>query len=261
MSKVDQDFELKKAENIDAMKSSDEFKEVSRQWMEASGKFNYTYNFSWFGVPIIQFPTDILMMQELIWSVRPDFVVETGVARGGSICLYSSLLALLDLSDAQRHNSEESTSGLKERRVIGIDIDIRPHTLAAINSFDFKANIDLIEGSSTSMETIKQVSGRVGADDKCIVVLDSNHTHEHVLKEIELYSEIIGSGSLIVVFDTSIEFDGEEKWSGVRDWGPGNSPLSALREFLSCHPEFSTVDGYWEKLGITVCPFGIIRKH
>ena len=257
---MDREFELQRKQNIQSLSDSRDFQEVSRQWMEVSARHNYTYNFSWFGAPIIQFPTDVLMMQELIWNVRPDVVLETGVARGGSVCFYASILTLLDLADEQGRGTGSSGMATSERRVIGVDIDMRPHTQDALASFPFRDKIQLIQGSSTDSDTFGQVCEKINADDKCIVILDSNHTHSHVLRELELYSAILGSESFIVVFDTSIEFDCSEKWESTRDWGPGNSPLSALQEFLDANPDFVTVDGYWEKLGITVCPFGIIKR-
>jgi cephalosporin hydroxylase len=209
------------------------------------------------GVPIIQFPQDIVSLQEVVHENKPDLIIETGVARGGSVIYSASLLALLDL----RESIDLKTDFRQNRLVVGVDLEIRHHTLMAIESESLKDYIKLISGSSTDESVFQEINNISKNFSNPMVLLDSNHTEDHVLKELNLYSGLINSGGFIIVYDTSIEFDSNEYWlEKNRGWGKGNSPLSALKKFLSNNTSFEMVVGQTEKLGITVCPFGYIRK-
>ena len=258
MTVYDKDFEKFRLNNISMLISEEEaFRNKSRDWMLSSGKFNYTYNFSWFGLPIIQFPQDIVALQEVIAANKPDLIIETGVARGGSVNFSASMLALLDLRDCLANSKSYQIS----RKVVGIDVDIRSHTRDAIKNEPLNCYIELVEGSSISPEVIQKIDKISENYTNTLVLLDSNHTHDHVLTELNLYSSYVKSGGYIVVYDTSIEFDSQEFWNEKnRNWGPGNSPLSAINQFLKENNEFEVDLGISSKLGITVCPFGFLRR-
>ena len=218
----------------------------------------YSYNFHSLGRPIIQYPQDIVAIQEIIWKVRPDLIIETGIAHGGSLIMSASMLALLDICDAQEKglvfNSRES-----KRKVLGIDIDIRSENRIAIEKHPMSSRIQMIEGSSIQPKIIKQVK-KVANNYKCVMVLlDSNHTHDHVLKELNSYAPLVSLGSYCVVFDTIIE-DLPKNFFSVRPWGPGNSPKTAIAKYLRKHPEFQIDKNIQNKLLITVAPDGYLMK-
>lgn len=168
-------FELEKRENVKRQAADTNLKRTAHDFILQQAQYNYTYNFTWLGMPIIQFPQDIIALQEMIWSVKPDVIIETGIARGGSIIFHSSLQKLI------------GNDGI----VIGIDIDIRPHNRDAIENHPFSDNVFLIEGDSTSVEVIKEVHEVISERKSVLVILDSNHTHEHVLRELEVYSPFV----------------------------------------------------------------------
>jgi cephalosporin hydroxylase len=211
------------------------------EWLAESVKKRYSYNFTWLGRPIIQYPQDILAMQELIWRVQPDLIVETGVAHGGSVVFYASMLELI--------------GGPGE--VLGIDIEIRPHNRIAIESHSMAKRIRLIEGSSVSDTVISEVRARA-AGRRTMVVLDSMHTHTHVARELELYSPLVKAGSYLVVCDTIIEDLPTDSYPD-RPWGKGNNPKTAVREFLGCNDRFVIDREIEAKLQITVAPDGYLR--
>jgi cephalosporin hydroxylase len=218
----------------------------------------YSYNFHSLGRPIIQYPQDIVAIQEIIWKVRPDLIIETGIAHGGSLIMSASMLALLDICDAQEKglvfNSRES-----KRKVLGIDIDIRSENRIAIEKHPMSSRIQMIEGSSIESKIIKQVE-KVANNYKCVMVLlDSNHTHDHVLTELNSYAPLVSLGSYCVVFDTIIE-DLPKNVISVRPWGPGNSPKTAIAKYLRKHPEFQIDKNIQNKLLITVAPDGYLKK-
>lgn len=258
MTDYDKEFAEFKQQNIkQCIESSDKMMAVSQTWMDAVKEFNYGYNFTWFGTPIIQFPQDIQLVQEIISEVRPTLIIETGVARGGSVKLSASMLALLDLMESFKTQS----SFQKRRKVIGVDIDIRSHTWDALKDFELKSYINLIQGSSIDSNTIKEVKKISGGYSDTLVFLDSNHTHDHVLAELTAYSKLVSVGSYIVVFDTSIEFDDSQYWDQEnRPWGPGNSPKTAVDQFLKLNKNFKIDRKFDAKLGITVCPFGVLKR-
>jgi cephalosporin hydroxylase len=215
----------------------------------------YTYQFEWLGLPIIQYPMDILAIQETIWRVRPNFIIETGIARGGSVLLSSSLLALLDLEDSQVSNKVFTPT----RKLFAIDIDIRQHAIDGLKSSFLKSWIHLIEGDSTDSNIATRISLEIKSDDVGIVILDSNHTHNHVLSELRLYSQFISIGSYFVVLDTEIEFAPIQLFKN-RPWGHGNSPHSAIKQFLKENDNFEIDEELSSKLGITTAPDGFLKR-
>jgi cephalosporin hydroxylase len=237
------EFENKKKENIEKLSKDERMTEVNKQWVIQAAKYNYSYNFSWMGRPIIAFPTDMIAMQEIIWSVKPDLIIETGIAHGGSIVYYASLLELIG----------------EEGKVLGIDIDIRAHNKKLINEHPMMKRIYMIEGSSVDNNICTQVKDFAKNYKKIMVCLDSNHTHEHVLRELELYSQLVTKDSYLVVFDTSIE-DYEIDSISERSWGKGNNPKTAVWEFLKHNDSFVIDKQIENKLLITVCADGFLKK-
>jgi cephalosporin hydroxylase len=237
----DSEFERNNERQIREMAADKSLDTLTRQWFDRSIKHGYSYHFRWMGLPIIQYPQDMIAMQELIWRIRPDVIVETGVARGGSIVFYASLLQMLG----------------RGGRVIGIDIDIRESNRKALEAHPMAPHFRLIEGSSIAAETVAEVRGQIKPEDTVLVVLDSNHTHDHVLRELELYSPLVRSGSYVVVFDTVIELiDGS---FDDRPWGHGNNALTAARAFLAANKRFEVDQALHDKLQITVAPYGYLR--
>lgn len=229
-----------------------------REFVVKTAEHRYTYRFGWLGRPIIQYPQDIVGVQELIWQTRPDLIIETGIAHGGSLILSSSMLALLDMCDAIEAR-EPIQPGLSRRKVLGIDIDIRPHNRRAIEAHPMSSWIQMIEGSSTDPEVVSQVGQIASGHQRVLVCLDSNHTHDHVLAELEAYAPLVSAGSYCVVFDTVIEDMPADQFPD-RPWGPGNNPKTAVREFLATHPEFRIDADIQNKLLITVAPDGYLQR-
>jgi cephalosporin hydroxylase len=262
---MNSEFANEVKENIRRLGEAKDLPEKSLEWMLAAGVAgNYTYNFSWLGRPIIQYPQDMVAMQELIWEIRPDLIIETGIAHGGSLILSASLLALLDMADAIASGStiDPKVSG---RKVLGIDIDIRDHNRAAIEAHPMASRIQMIQGSSVAPEVVEQVK-QVAAGYKCVLVcLDSNHTHEHVLAELEAYAPLVSIGSYCVVYDTLVE----DMPSGMfqdRPWGKGDNPKTAVWEYLRNLGEnesplrFEINHEIENKLLITVAGDGYLRR-
>lgn len=228
-------------------------------WMIKAGTVGaYTYNFQWLGRPIIQYPQDIHAMQELIWATRPDVIIETGIAHGGSLILSASMLAMLDYCDAQTQRTP-LLPGVSNRRVIGVDIDIRAHNRKEIEAHPLSHLITMIQGSSIAPDIIEQVRQAAGDAKRVLVCLDSNHTHDHVLAELEAYAPMTSVGSYCVVFDTVIE-DMPAELCANRPWGQGNSPKSAVRSWLPQHPEFEQDFALQHKLQITVAQDGFLKR-
>ncbi|HEY0376112.1 MAG TPA: cephalosporin hydroxylase family protein [Pyrinomonadaceae bacterium] len=239
---MDETFEREKCENVGRLRDARDLQDLALRFMRDSSAYKYTYNFNWMGLPIIQFPQDILAMQEIIWEVKPDLVVETGIARGGSLVFYASMLELLG----------------GEGRVLGVDIDIRPHNRAAIEAHPMSRRIDMIQGSSVDDSTAEQVRAAARDCSRVLVSLDSNHTHEHVLRELELYSPLVKAGSYLVVFDTTIE-DQPEDFQHGRAWDKRNNPKTAVREFLKTNDRFVVDRAVEDKLLITVAREGYLK--
>jgi cephalosporin hydroxylase len=221
-------------------------------------KLDYEYNFDYLGLPIIQMPQDVLAMQELIWNVRPDLIIETGIARGGSLIFSASMLTLLDYCDAIERGLTLDPNAPR-RRVLGLDIDIRAHNRESIRAHPMGNRIDMIEGSSVDPAIITRVYEIAHDYKRVLVCLDSNHTHEHVLKELEAYAPLVSKGSYCVVFDTNVEDMGAEMFSN-RPWGPGNNPKTAVWEYLKTHPEFEIDKQIDCKLLISVAPDGYLKR-
>lgn len=235
-------FEAEKTEIIERMHADHDMRALSRKWFIESCKHKYSYLFTWMGRPIIQFPQDILAMQELIWNVQPELIIETGIAHGGSLIFYASMLELLNCNG----------------HVIGIDIEIRPHNRSAIENHPMSKRITMFEGSSVDQQIAEKTAEFAQGKKPILVVLDSNHTHEHVLRELQLYSPLVTRGSYLVVFDTIVE-DMPDDFFPDRPWGVGNNPKTAVREFLMGNTRFE-IDPEWEKrLLITVAPGGFLK--
>jgi cephalosporin hydroxylase len=232
--------------------------EAGLAFLRTSAEHRYSYNFAWMGRPIIQYPQDMVAMQELIWQVRPDLIVETGIAHGGSLMLSASMLALLDYCDAIESNEMLDPSKPK-RRVVAVDIDIRAHNRAAIEAHPLANRIDMIQGSSTAPDVIEQVKAAAQGYRNVLVCLDSNHTHEHVLAELEAYAPLVTVGSYCVAFDTVIEDMPADSFPD-RPWGIGDNPKTAVREFVRKHSEFEIDFQIDHKLLISVAPEGYLKR-
>ena len=248
MSRYEQ-FKAECRNEIQQMAEDEKIRRITNDWMNAVNKKKYSYHFEWMGRPIIQYPQDILAMQEVIWRVRPDLIIETGVAHGGSLVFYASLMELLEAADLSRGG-----------RVLGIDIDIREHNRKAIESHPMFRRIELIEGSSVDPDVVSTVSSKIADAETVIVVLDSNHTHRHVLKELELYEGFVSVGSYLVVFDTVIE-ELEQDMFKDRPWGVGDNPMTAVEEFLKNNDNFEIDSEIHNKLLITVAPNGYLKRR
>ena len=237
---------------------SKQLKTLANQFFSESVKTDYSYNFEWLSRPIIQYPQDIVATQEIIWKVKPDLIIETGIAHGGSLVLSASILALLDYCDALETGSLLDPQ-MPNRKVIGVDIDIREHNLKALNQHPMRNRMELIEGSSVDPDIINKIYD-FSKDYKCILVfLDSNHTHDHVLSELYAYARLVSRGSYCVVFDSVIE-DLPNESQGDRPWGTGNNPKTAVWEFLKNNTDFEIDKDIENKLLITVAPDGYLKK-
>ena len=236
------EFEMEKKKNIDAMDKDSELKKLSYDWFVSGYKYKYSYNFTWLGRPIIQYPQDIAAMQEIIWSVKPDLIIETGIAHGGSLIFYASMLELIG----------------GEGEVLGIDIDIRQHNRTEIEKHKMYKRITMIEGSSVDEEVESKVYGYARNKEKVLVVLDSMHTYSHVLQELRAYSPLVTAGSYLVVFDTIVEDIPEELFTD-RPWGKGNNPKTAVYQFIKENDRFEVDYEIEKKLLITAAPNGYLK--
>lgn len=252
------DFELEKQYSISQYAIDDGWQRLSKEWIERAFARRYMYNFSMLGRPIIQLPADMVATQELIWQIRPDLIIETGIAHGGSLILSASTLALLDYCDAVAA-CEMLDPAKPQRRVLGIDIDIRAHNRAAIETHPMASRIDMLEGSSIAPEIIERVHAAAGKHRRVMVFLDSMHTHDHVLAELEAYAPLVSSGSYCTVFDTIIEDLPADSYPD-RPWDVGNNPKTAVREFLAHSDDFVVDEDLEAKLLITLAPGGYLRR-
>jgi cephalosporin hydroxylase len=251
-------FREEVAQRIDEMADNKALCETASAFMCASTEPKYSYNFLWQGRPIIQYPQDIVAMQELIWQIKPDLIIETGIAHGGSLVFSASQLAQLDLCDAIEISGTFNPK-TSNRKVLGIDIDIRAHNRVAIESHPMSSRIQMIEGSSIDPEIIAQVYAIAANYSRILICLDSNHTHDHVLAELQAYAPLTSLGSYCCVFDTIVEDMPADMYPN-RPWGPGNNPKTAVWEYLKSHPEFQIDKQIQEKLLITVAPDGYLRR-
>jgi cephalosporin hydroxylase len=257
MSEVDK-FKNEVAENIEGLKNDKDLQALSRVWIREISPHKYAYNFSWLGRPAIQFPQDQVALQELIWEIKPDLIIETGIAHGGSLVFSASMLALLDISDAIE-SGEVFDPKSSKRKVLGLDIDIREHNREAIEAHPMSSRIQMIQGSSIDPNVVSQVHEISKSFKKVLVCLDSNHTHEHVLAELEAYAQLTSVGSYCIVYDTAVE-DMPASLSDNRPWGPGNNPKTAVWEYLKTHSEFEIDKSIESKLLITVAPDGYLKR-
>jgi len=251
-------FKRECSQEIAELRADRELAVATRAWMDRANARKYSYHFEYLGRPIIQYPQDTVAVQELIWSVRPDLIFETGIAHGGSLILSASMLALLDMSDAIE-SGETFDPKKAKRRVLAVDIDIRAHNRAAIEAHPMSHRIDMIEGSSTAPEVIERVHATAADFGKVLVCLDSNHTHEHVLAELRAYAPLVSKGSYCVVMDTVIEDLPEEAFPD-RPWGRGDNPKTAVKQYLKENGDFvidHDIDG---KTLITVAPDGYLKR-
>jgi cephalosporin hydroxylase len=208
-----------------------------------SNKGQYSYNFSWMGRPIIQYPQDMIAMQEIIWELKPDLIIETGIAHGGSLIYYASLMELIGKGE-----------------VLGIDIDIREHNRREIEAHPMFKRIKMLEGSSIDEQLVQKVKEHAKGKQTVLVSLDSNHTHEHVLRELQLYAPFVTPGSYIVVFDTIVQDLPEGYFKEKRPWGIGNNPKTAVWEFLKNNDQFTIDTAIDNKLLISVAPEGYLKR-
>lgn len=231
---------------------------IANHFMLSTAPFRYTYHFDWLGRSVIQFPQDMVALQEIVWQTRPELIIETGIAHGGSLVLSASLLTLLDVCDATATGSLYDPC-TPNRRVVGIDIDIRQHNRELIEAHPLASRISMIQGSSIEESVVAQVKEIAAPFERVMVCLDSNHTHSHVLQELEAYAPLVTTGCYCIVMDTAIE-DVPKELFPDRPWGPGNSPKTAVHAFLAAHPEFAIDADIHNKLLITVAPDGYLRR-
>lgn len=243
---------------IESMHGDDTLADLARRFMIETGPVRYTYHFDWLGRPIIQFPQDIVAFQEVVWRTRPDLIIETGIAHGGSLILSASLLALLDVCDASAAG-EPLDPRASKRQVIGIDIDIRQHNRDLIEAHPLASRISMLQGSSIDADVVAQVRTVAAGHERVMVCLDSNHTHAHVLDELKAYAPLVTKDCYCIVWDTSID-DVPKSLFPDRPWGPGDNPKTAVHEYLRSHPEFAIDGSIPDKLLITVAPDGYLRR-
>jgi len=236
----DAEFEKRNKVFMNKMKDGN-LKRISKQWFLQSVKYEYSYHFRWLGVPIIQYPQDIIAYQEVIWNVKPDLIIETGIARGGSLIFSASILEMIG-----------------KGKVVGIDIDIRKHNRRAIEKHPLNNRIIMIEGSSIDEKTVRIVRRLARGKKKILLMLDSNHTHDHVLNELRLYSSLVSKNSYIIVFDSVIE-DLPDSLNENRPWGKGNNPKTAISQFLKENNRFVMDEQINNKLAISATPYGYLK--
>jgi len=235
-------FAAERSARIHALARDLGLQEFSRLWMMRSSRHKYTYNFTWLGRPVIQFPQDLFAIQEIIWQTRPDLIIETGIAHGGSLLFWASILALL-------HGT---------RFVVGIDIDIRPHNRQALLTHPLASRITLVEGSSIDAQVAQRVRSFAQRAERVMVILDSHHSHDHVLRELRLYGPLVTAGCYCVVFDTVIE-DLPQGFLNDERWDKGNNPKTAVHAYLRTTDRFQIDHDIPAKLLITAAPDGYLR--
>lgn len=241
-------FDDEVAQRIHANGENATLSDNAARFMRSSIAAQYSYNFSWMGRPIIQYPQDMVAMQELIWRIQPDLIIETGIAHGGSLIFSASMLEL-----------NAACGGPQDAEVLGIDIDIRQHNREAIEAHPMFRRIQMIQGSSVAPDIVQLVRAHAADKQRVLVCLDSNHTHDHVLAELHAYADLTTVGSYCVVFDTIVE-DLPSDMYPDRPWGPGNNPKTAVHAFIKDHPEFEIDPAMLDKLLITVAPDGFLKR-
>jgi len=263
-------FQEMVANNIRGIGEDQGFLGLTNVWIREAVRHGYAQNFTWLGRPVIQVPQDLYAIQELIWSARPDLIIETGIAHGGSLVTSASMLAMLDYCDAVTAGTMLDPKASR-RKVVGIDIDIRAHNRSALDAHPMRHKMHLIEGSSVAPEIAEQVAAQAEGYSRVMVFLDSNHTHEHVLHELELYAPYVTKGSYCVVWDTGVENLPNEMFAD-RPWGRGDNPKTAVWEYMKrLSGEGRTArDGQKlileidhtieHKIAITAAPDGFLRR-
>jgi cephalosporin hydroxylase len=229
-------------DRIDLQGKNEQLLQLSKDFTEATIRSGYSYNFTWMGRPIIQYPQDMIAMQEIIWAIKPDLIIETGIAHGGSLIFYASILELIGKGD-----------------VLGIDIDIREHNRLEIEKHPMYKRIKMIQGSAISKEIIEQIKSHAAGKKTVMVCLDSNHTHDHVLKELELYSPFVTVGSYLIAFDTIVEDLPADLYKD-RPWTVGDNPKTAVFEFLKANDNFEIDKSVDNKLLVSVAPDGYLKR-
>jgi len=238
------EFYQNRKRQIESNRKNQALISAAHEFNTESNKAFYSYNFSWMGRPIIAYPQDMIAMQEIIWEVKPDLIIETGIAHGGSLVYYASLLELIG----------------GDGKVLGIDIDIREHNRVLIEEHPMFKRIQMLEGSSVDEKIVEQVYEIAKTATRVLVCLDSNHTHEHVLEELTLYSNLVSLGSYCIVFDTIVEDLPPDYMPGGRPWNPGNNPMTAVRDFLQSNNQFEIDHSIDNKLLISVAPSGYLKR-
>lgn len=251
-------FEQEVADRLAKAQSDPELHSAAQAFTIASTPAKYSYNFFWAGRPIIQYPQDMVALQEIVWATRPDLIIETGIAHGGSLILSASLLAMLDYCDAAEAG-EVIDPRQPRRRVLGIDIDIRAHNRAAIEAHPMANRIDMIEGSAIAPEIVEQVRACAQGAGRVMLCLDSNHTRDHVFAELEAYADLVTPGCYCIVFDTVVE-DLPAEMAGDRPWGPGDNPKTAVHQWLPGNTDFEIDRSMDAKLLVSVAPDGYLRR-
>ena len=241
MKDFDPDFTEWKTNLLKNQKNDSTFQEISQAWIRKSVELKYSYQFEWLGVPIIQLPTDMTSFQDIIWKCKPDLIIECGVARGGSLVFWASMQEICGI----------------EPKVLGIDIEIREHTHKAIHESRYSKKIELLEASSILPSTANAAAEIAAKHNNVMVVLDSSHTHNHVLEELNLYSKFVTSGQYLLDLDTIID---DLPVDQTRPWGPGTSPKSAIHAFMKQDTNFTIERKYEESAVFTVAPSGFLRK-
>lgn len=252
------DFEIEVERRLEENSANASLKDAAATFTRSSIQAKYSYNFSWLGRPIIQYPQDVMALQEIVWSCRPDLIIETGIAHGGSLILSASLLAMLDHCDASAAGTEVDPRA-PGRKVVGVDVDIRRHNRDAIDAHPLSPYIQMLQGSSVSSVVLEEVYAIAKEYKRILVCLDSNHTHEHVLAELKAYTPLVTSGSYCIVFDTVVEDLPTDSFTD-RPWRPGNSPKTAVWEFLKESPDFEVDVRVDSKLQISVAPMGYLKR-
>ena len=234
-------FELEKNQEIQRALADPELLSKGRDFLIHSDRYKYGYYWTWMGLPIIQMPEDIALTQEIMWETKPDFVIEAGIAWGGSLALYAAFQELQGFG-----------------QVIGIDVTIPAHNRDAIMSTPVSHRITLIEGSSSDPEVFEQISSQIPEGSNILLVLDSNHTHDHVLAELKLWSPLLQKGNFIIVSDTIVEVIPEQKHR-PRPWGPGNNPMTGMQEFLESNGRFTSSNAYSDRAIVSFNPSGYLK--
>jgi cephalosporin hydroxylase len=238
----DEAFEVWRNGFLDIQAKDEDFSKLSEAWMQKAVDNKFSYQFDWLGVPIIQMPGDLVIFQEIVWKTRPDLIIETGIARGGSLIFWASMQKLCGI----------------DGKVLGVDIDIRDHAKRAISGSQFNQQIELLQGSSIDLDVFEKVKKFASPFKKIMIALDSNHTHDHVLDELRLYADLVSPGCMLLVLDTVID---DLKIDPDRPWGPGASPKSAAIEYMNSRQhQFQNLVNFENRAALTVAPSGYWMK-